>query len=278
MQNERSEELASFLAREPEGDIERALIADEDRLYIESISYGSWLLTVWAKTKSAYKSLSSVAGLVFDRGREAYLRKLEAEARMLENQAQKEAVLTAKENFELQRNQMDYVLDVANKLDAPEIREQLKKRIQQSIDRIFLGNENYEERRMVPTGVQSVSVSKTANPKSSSDGPYDLHTFVAEAALQPGKAFPLRCNCGGVAPVVPPMGSDSVTCPGCGARIRVMVLEGDPGYLLGQDPKTGREFLFQAQGSSGPPPQTLPPEEQARIIAEMKKAARQADA
>jgi hypothetical protein len=64
MQNDRSNDLASFLAREPEGDIERALIADEDRLYIESISYGSWLLTVWAKTVSAYKSLSSVAGLV----------------------------------------------------------------------------------------------------------------------------------------------------------------------------------------------------------------------
>ncbi len=74
MQNDRSDDLASFLTREPEGDIERALIADEDRLYIESISYGSWLLTVWAKTKSAYRSLSSVAELVFVSGREAYLR------------------------------------------------------------------------------------------------------------------------------------------------------------------------------------------------------------
>lgn len=77
MQNERASDLAAYLTSEPEGDIERALLADEDRLYIESISYGSWLLTVWAKTKSAYKSLSSVAGLVFERGKDAYLRKLE---------------------------------------------------------------------------------------------------------------------------------------------------------------------------------------------------------
>ena len=41
-----------------------------------------WVLTVWAKTKSAYKSLSSVASLVFERGKEAYLRKLEAQGRV----------------------------------------------------------------------------------------------------------------------------------------------------------------------------------------------------
>ena len=272
MQNGRSNELEGFLVREPEGDIERVLIADEDRLYIESISYGSWLLTVWAKTKSAYKSLSSVTGLVFERGKEAYLRKLEAEARMLENQAQKEAVLAAKENFELQRNQMDYILDMANKLDAPEAREQLKKRIQQSIDRLFLGNDHYDQRRIMPAEMQNVSVVKGSISKPASEKSYDSHTFVAEAALQPGKAFPLRCNCGGVTPIVPPLNFESVTCRDCGSNIRVMTLEGDPGYLLGLDPKTGREFLFQAQGSSAPSPQSLPPEEQVRIISEIKKA------
>lgn len=197
---------------------------------------------------------------------------------MLENQAQKEAVLAAKESFDLQKNQMDYVLDLANKLNAPDVREQLKKRIQQSIDRLFLGNEDYEDRRMLPSGVHSTPVSKAANQKSSSDGPFDLHAFVAEAALKPGEAFLLRCNCGGVAPIVPPLSSDAVTCPDCGARIRVMVLEGDPGYMVGQDPKTGREFLFQAQGSSAPPPQILPPDEQARIISTIKAAAKQGDA
>ena len=191
-------------------------------------------------------------GLVFERGREAYLRKLEAEALMLESQAQKEAVSAAKESFELQKNQMDYVLDVANKFEAPEIRDQLKKRIQRSIDRLFLGNENYVQRRMLSSGAQSVSVSNRGNSEGTSSGSYDLHTLVAGAALQPGKPFPLRCNCGGVAPILPPINTDSVTCPDCGAKIRLMILKGDPGYLMGQDPKTGREFLFQAQGSTAP--------------------------
>ncbi|MFO0888000.1 MAG: hypothetical protein U0790_02515 [Isosphaeraceae bacterium] len=117
-QNNRTQDLAAFLATNPNGDIERNLLSDEDRLYIESISYGSWLLTIWAKTTRAYKSLSSVVGLVFERGKEAYLRKLEAEARMLENQAQKEAILTAKESFALKRSQLDYLLEVSDKLDA----------------------------------------------------------------------------------------------------------------------------------------------------------------
>jgi hypothetical protein len=104
---------------------------------------------------------------------------------------------------------------------------------------------------------------------------YDLHTFVAGAALQAGQTFQLQCNCGGIAPITPPLSTEFVICPKCMSKIRVMVLEGDPGYLLGKDPKTGKEFLFQAQGSTAPPPQTLPLEEQERIIAQMKKAAGQ---
>jgi hypothetical protein len=151
IQHDRTSELAAFVASYPDGDIERALLSDEDRLFIESISYGSWLLTIWAKSKAAYRSLSSVAGLVFERGKEAYLRKIEAEARMLENQAQKEAIQAAKESFELQRNQMEYLLDVSNKLDAPEIREQLKRRIFQSVDMLGLGDPNASDGRgMLP--------------------------------------------------------------------------------------------------------------------------------
>lgn len=101
---------------------------------------------------------------------------------------------------------------------------------------------------------------------------YDLHTFIAESALRPGMAFNVQCNCGGVAPVTPPLKTEFVVCPKCLSKIRLLILEGDPGYILGRDPQSGKEFLIRAQGSSVPPPETLPDKERARIIAKMKKA------
>ena len=78
----RHKELQSYLIKHPYGDIEQALLNLDEQLFIESISYGSWVLTVWSKTKKAYKSITSVAGLVFDRGREAFLQKMEVDARL----------------------------------------------------------------------------------------------------------------------------------------------------------------------------------------------------
>jgi hypothetical protein len=33
---------------------------------------------------------------------------------------------------------------------------------------------------------------------------FDLYTFVAGAALETGKPFPLECNCGAVVTIMPP--------------------------------------------------------------------------
>jgi hypothetical protein len=162
--NDRTNELTEFLRSNPDGDIERILLGDEDRLYIESISYGSWVVTIWSKTKSAYKSISSVAGMVFERSRESYLRKVEAEAAMLENQAQKEAIHAARENFELQKSQMDYLLDVSNKIDAPEIREVVKRRIMESVDKLVLGDPEATGRMINFNDSNSVDRSKMLPP------------------------------------------------------------------------------------------------------------------
>jgi hypothetical protein len=45
----RLQELTSYLIRHPHGDIEKALLAPEETLHIESISYGSWVLAVWER-------------------------------------------------------------------------------------------------------------------------------------------------------------------------------------------------------------------------------------
>ena len=72
---------------------------------------------------------------------------------MIEHQAQKEAIQAAKESFELQKSQMDYLLEVSNKIDAPELREQLKRRILQSADKLSLGDPDASDvRKMLPPG------------------------------------------------------------------------------------------------------------------------------
>lgn len=59
---------------------------------------------------------------------------------------------------------------------------------------------------------------------------YDLYSFVARAALEKGEPFPLKCNCGGVVTIMPPFQDEYVVCPVCESKIRMLVIEGDPGY------------------------------------------------
>lgn len=122
----RSEELYAFLEATPNGDIERSLISEADSLHIESISYGSWVLAVWAKTKDSYRAISSVAGLVFHRGREAYLSKIEAGARLAQAKAKREEIAAAKDEFDLKKSQFDYLMKVLSKAPTPEVRQRLE--------------------------------------------------------------------------------------------------------------------------------------------------------
>lgn len=123
----RLDELFGFLETNPNGDIEEALISPDDALHVESISYGSWILALWAKTRSSYKAISSIAGLAFDRGREAFLQKKEADARLANAKARREETLADKEEFELKRSQLDYMFEVSEKAGSPEERAQLER-------------------------------------------------------------------------------------------------------------------------------------------------------
>jgi hypothetical protein len=143
----RSADLARYLESTPAGDIERDLLDEDDRLRVESISYGSWVLALWAKSAEAYRAVSSVAGLVFERGREAYLRRLEAEAHLRENQAEREGVQLARDEFDLRKSQMDYLLDISDRIDAPEIKERLKQRVLESVDALAMGDTNEKDAR-----------------------------------------------------------------------------------------------------------------------------------
>ena len=94
---------------------------------------------------------------------------------------------------------------------------------------------------------------------------YDLCTFVADDALETGKPFPLKCNCGGVVTIMPPFQEEYVVCACCEANIKVIVIEGDPGYLIGTD-SDGTPMLLPVQGSLSPHPNKLSADERKKIL------------
>jgi len=102
------------------------------------------------------------------------------------------------------------------------------------------------------------------NPKQ-----FDLYTFVAGAALEAGKPFPLECNCGGVVMIMPPFQDEYVVCTRCESRIRMLVIEGDPGYIIGAD-SDGTPKLLPVQGSTKPHPSKLSAAEREAILAEVR--------
>jgi hypothetical protein len=100
---------------------------------------------------------------------------------------------------------------------------------------------------------------------------FDLYTLVAGAALESGKAFPLKCNCGGVVTIMPPFQDEFVVCPRCESKIKMLVIEGDPGYIIGADPD-GTPRLLPVQGSASPHPETLSVVEREAILARVKES------
>ena len=113
----------------------------------------------------------------------------------------------------------------------------------------------------------------------------ELYTFVAGGVLEHDATFNVKCNCGGNAPITPQSTAGygfskkgplikvvdkiETTCTQCGTKIIATVLEGDPGYVLTS--ANGIESLFLPQGSTSKPVAELTRNEQATMIAEMKR-------
>lgn len=67
---------------------------------------------------------------------------------------------------------------------------------------------------------------------------------------------------------MPPLQEDLIVCSGCESRIKLMVLSGDPGYVMGRAP-SGEPMLIPVQGSSREK-LDLSPEERQKILDDMK--------
>lgn len=98
---------------------------------------------------------------------------------------------------------------------------------------------------------------------------FDLYTFVAGAALEAEAPFPLQCNCGGIVTIMPPFQDEYVVCPRCESTIKMIVIQGDPGYIIGADPD-GTPRLLPVQGGSQPHPSTLSQSERDSILASVQ--------
>jgi hypothetical protein len=97
-----------------------------------------------------------------------------------------------------------------------------------------------------------------------------LYTFIAGAAIQGNTPFIVHCNCGGEITIMPPMQENQVVCPMCETTIKMLVIEGDPGYVIGRG-ADGEPTLLPVQGSSAKPIDMLSKEERETILKRIKE-------
>lgn len=101
-----------------------------------------------------------------------------------------------------------------------------------------------------------------------------LYTFIAEDAIKNSDIFTLNCNCGGSVIIMPPFQEKEVTCPECESLIKILVVSGDPGYVIGADEK-GEPKLLPVQGSKAQPIELLSEAEKNKILQKVKNQMKQ---
>lgn len=109
-------------------DIESACLGPDERLYIESFAPGSWITTIWTKTKEAKSALTLLAGTVYREGRENMLRRIKAETRIKEVEAESK-------EFELFTRKLDYVQKISKK--SPGLKELVDLRIETALSELL---------------------------------------------------------------------------------------------------------------------------------------------
>jgi hypothetical protein len=133
VENGQEDDLIAFHREQPHGDVEASLLSEDARIFIESMSYGSWILTAWTKTKAAFKAIGTASLMIFERGREAQLRKLEADALIREHEAHRKAIENQRHQFELQKSKLDYLLVTAKKHGGKAARDLVQEQLDKAL-------------------------------------------------------------------------------------------------------------------------------------------------
>jgi len=143
----RQDALSTYLSHHPHGDVDRALLREDETVEIESLSYGSWIAVLRAKSREALNAITALATVVYPRTRDAFLRKIEAEADLKETEAQRGALGLERERFALAKERADYVLDLANRIEDREAKKILLGRLKTAIYELGTGDLGEEEIR-----------------------------------------------------------------------------------------------------------------------------------
>lgn len=122
LQREDGERLGRLLTEDANADVE-GLLAEQDQLYLEGFAPGSWYATLWTGVKENFRAVYTVALMVYSRGREAVLGKLEAERRLKDIEADKA-------EFELLKQKIDYGLELSKKVKDPQMKKAIHDRVQ----------------------------------------------------------------------------------------------------------------------------------------------------
>jgi hypothetical protein len=98
--------------------------------------------------------------------------------------------------------------------------------------------------------------------------PQELTTFISSTAVEEGEGIPISCNCSFMSLWLPKRGQtvEQMVCWACGSSIRLLLLEGDGGYVPGR--VAGKTELFDIQASKSVPAWRLPQGEREKIIRE----------
>jgi len=107
------------------------LLDDDELLYVECLAPGSWYVTLWSKLRTSYHSVLQTVAIVSERGQEALLSKLEAEARLKELEVEEKEF----RNF---TKKVDYGLGLMDRLSTDSAKTALKDRVEKALENFLL--------------------------------------------------------------------------------------------------------------------------------------------
>ncbi len=137
--------LGQYLRAHPFADLD-VLLGDEG-LEIESISYGSWIAVVRSKATQAFDAMKAIATIFMPRVRDAYIKKLEADADLKTVEVARGEVELKREEFELSKARAEYVVDLVSRAGDRETQKILQKRLQRAIYELASGDDDESETR-----------------------------------------------------------------------------------------------------------------------------------
>ena len=106
------------------------LLFEDESIYLESVAPGSWYLTLWSYSRKSIRALWLIASMLFDRGRDAMLRKLEAESALRELEVEER-------QFELLAKKIDYSVSLTAKIDNDEGKRVISDLVKEQVKSIF---------------------------------------------------------------------------------------------------------------------------------------------